>query len=123
MTEVIVETGIVQVTKGNEVVELKAGERISLETAGTTEQKEKSDDKLYNYYVSRTFVCDNTPLWKLVEKLNEAYGENIRIGREELRKLPLTVTFDDESLDVILGIISETLMIKITKEGNEIVLQ
>jgi hypothetical protein len=55
-------------------------------------------------------------------KLNEAY-ENIRIGREELRKLPSTVTFDDESLDVILGIISETLMIKITKEGNEIVLQ
>jgi transmembrane sensor len=123
LTEVIVETGIVQVMKGNEVIELKAGERISLETVDTTSQKEKSDDKLYNYYVSRTFVCDNTPLWKLVEKLNEAYGENIRIGREELRKLPLTVTFDDESLDVILGIISETLMIKITEEGNEIVLQ
>jgi transmembrane sensor len=123
VTEVIVETGIVQVTKGNEVFELKAGERISLEAVDTTVQKEKSDDKLYNYYISRTFVCDNTPLWKLVEKLNEAYGENIRIGREELRKLPLTVTFDDESLDVILGIISETLMIKVTKEGNEIVLQ
>lgn len=123
VTEVIVETGIVQVTKGNEVVELKAGERISLEAVDTTVQKEKSDDKLYNYYVSRTFVCDNTPLWKLVEKLNEAYGENIRIGREELRKLPLTVTFDDESLDVILNIISQTLMIQVAKGDNEIVLQ
>lgn len=125
LTEVIVETGIVQVTKGNEVVELKAGERISLETetVDTTAQKETSDDKLYNYYVSRTFVCDNTPLWKLVEKLNEAYGANIRIGREELRKLPLTVTFDDESLDVILTIISQTLLIKVSKGDNEIVLQ
>jgi transmembrane sensor len=122
-TEVIVETGIVQVTKGNEVIELKAGERISLETVDSTAQKEKSDDKLYNYYISRTFVCDNTPLWKLVEKLNEAYGANIRIGREELRKLPLNVTFADESLNVILNIISETLMIKIIKEENEIVLQ
>jgi len=78
---------------------------------------------LYNYYISRTFVCDNTPLWKLVEKLNEAYGANIRIGREELRKLPLNVTFADESLDVILTIIGQTLMIKITKGHNEIVLQ
>jgi transmembrane sensor len=123
LTEVIVETGIVQVTKGDEVIELKAGERISLETVDAAAQKEKSEDKLYNYYVSRTFVCDNTPLWKLVEKLNDAYGENIRIGREELRKMPLTVTFDDESLDVILSIISETLMIEVNKEGNEIVLQ
>ena len=123
LTEVIVETGIVQVTKGNEVFELKAGERISLESVDTTSQKETSDDKLYNYYVSRTFVCDNTPLWKLVEKLNEAYGVNIRIGREELRKLPLNVTFDDESLEVILNIISQTLMIKVAKAGNEIVLQ
>jgi len=123
LTEVIVETGIVQVTKGNEVIELKAGERVSLEAIDTTSKKEASDDKLYNYYVSRTFVCDNTPLWKLVEKLNEAYGANIRIGREELRKLPLSVTFADESLDVILNIISETLMIKVTKSDNEIVLQ
>ena len=122
LTEIIVETGIVQVTKGNEVIELRAGERVSLETVDTTLQKEVSDDKLYNYYVSRTFVCDNTPLWKLVEKLNEAYGVNIRIGREELRKMPLNVTFADESLDVILSIISETLMIKVSKEENEIVL-
>jgi len=123
LTEVIVETGIVQVTKGNEVIELKAGERISLEGVDTTSKKEASDDKLYNYYVSRTFICDNTPLWKLVEKLNEAYDANIRIGREELRKLPLNATFQDESLDVILDIVSQTLMIKVIKDDNEIVLQ
>ena len=123
LTEVIVETGTVQVTKGNEVIELKAGERVSVEAIDTTSKKEASDDKLYNYYVSRTFVCDNTPLWKLVEKLNEAYVVNIRIGREDLRKLPLSVTFADESLDVILKIISETLMLKVTKGENEIVLQ
>lgn len=123
LTEVIVETGIVQVIKGNEVIELKAGERISLKETVTTVRKEVSKDKLYNYYVSRSFVCDNTPLWKLVEKLNEAYNADIRIGREELRKLPLTVTFDDESLDTILNIISQTLMIKVIRSDSEIVLQ
>ncbi|MGZ8557013.1 MAG: FecR family protein [Chitinophagaceae bacterium] len=123
ITEVIVETGIVQVIRDNEVIELKAGERVSLADVDTTVRKEISDDKLYNYYVSRSFVCDNTPLWKLVEKLNEAYSSHIRIGREELRKIPLTVTFDDESLDTILNIISQTLMIKVIRSDNEIILQ
>lgn len=123
LTEVIVETGIVQVIKGDKTIELKAGERVSLQAVDTAAKKEQSDDKLYNYYVSRTFVCDNTPLWKLVEKLNEAYDSNIRIGREELRKLPLTVTFYDESLDVILDIISQTFIIKVTRKENEIILE
>ena len=122
-TEVIVETGIVQVAKGGKTIELKAGERISLEAADTAAKKEVSGDKLYNYYVSRTFVCDNTPLWKLVEKLNEAYNANIRIGRPAIRKLPLNVTFNDESLDVILDVIRQTFMVKVIRKGNEIVLE
>lgn len=123
ITEVIVETGIVQVTKDGKMIELKAGERTSLTQKDSVAAIEVSEDKLYNYYISKTFVCDNTPLWKLVEKLNEAYGVNINIEREELRKLPLTVTFDEESLDTILNIISQTLMIKISRNDNEIILR
>lgn len=123
VTEVIVETGMVQVTKDGQMIELQAGERTSLGQTDTAATKQVSDDKLYSYYVSKTFVCDNTPLWKLVEKLNEAYNANIRIDREELRKLPLTVTFDEESLDTILNIISQTLMIKVSRSDNEIILR
>ncbi len=121
-TEVIVETGIVQVTNNGVTVELKAGEKTSLVDAETLLQKQETEDRLYNYYVSKTFVCDNTPLWKLVEKLNEAYDANIRIEKESLRKLPLTVTFNQESLDTILDIISQTLMVKVSKKENEIIL-
>jgi ferric-dicitrate binding protein FerR (iron transport regulator) len=123
VTEVIVETGMVQVTKDGQMIELQAGERASLGQTDTVAAKQVSVDKLYNYYVSKTFVCDNTPLWKLVEKLNEAYNANIRIERDELRKLPLTVTFDEESLDTILNIISQTLMIKVSRNDNEIILR
>ena len=122
-TEIIVETGVVQVSKADTTVELKAGERILFEKADTAARVVASDDKLYNYYVSRVFECDNTPLWKLVDKLNEAYDVNIRIKRDELKKLPLNVTFNDESLDVILEIISQTLMIKVSRTENEIILE
>lgn len=121
-TEVIVETGIVQVTRDDQTIELEAGERTIFSSADSAAIKQVSGDKLYNYYVSKTFVCDNTPLWKLVEKLNEAYDVNIRIGKESLRKLPLTVTFDDESLDTILNIIAQTLLVKVSKKDGEIIL-
>ena len=122
-TEIIVETGVVQVSKADTTVELKAGQRILFEKADTAARVVASDDKLYNYYVSRVFECDNTPLWKLVEKLNEAYNVNIRIKRDELKKLPLNVTFNDESLDVILDVISQTLMIKVSRAENEIIIE
>jgi transmembrane sensor len=119
-TEVIVETGRVQVKKDSVVILLQAGERVIFGKADPAPEKKQSSDKLYNYYISRTFVCDNTPLWKLVEKLNTAYDVNIVITRKELRNLPLNVTFDEESLDMILKVISQTLMVKITREENRI---
>ena len=122
-TEIIVETGIVQVSKADTTVELTAGQRILFEAADTAARVVASDDKLYNYYVSRVFECDNTPIWKLVEKLNEAYDVHITIKRNELKRLPLTVTFNDESLDVILDVISQTLMIKVSRIENEIIIE
>lgn len=121
-TEVIVETGVVEVTRDDRTIILQAGERAILSGSGSTPTKQVTDDKLYNYYVSKTFVCDNTPLWKLVEKLNEAYDANIKIGKDSLRKLPLTVTFDDESLETILDIIAQTLLVKVSKADGEITL-
>lgn len=123
-TEVIVSSGIVQVMRGDKMIELRKGEQ-AIVTAENSQPLEKSNitDNLFNYYVSKTFVCDNTPLWKLVEKLNEAYNINISIPNKETRSLPLTVTFHEESLDTIFEVLSQTFMLKVTKNGNNIVLQ
>lgn len=122
-TEVVVETGSVQVTKNNRSVILKSKEKIIVEQQDTALHKETSTDKLYNYYRTREFVCDNTPLWKLVEVLNEAYQSNIVIENEELKNLPLTTTFNNESLDNILNIISETFKITVERNSNKIILK
>ncbi len=121
-TEIIVETGIVRVATSGQSVELRAGERIVFNAGGTI-AKEKVSDKLYNYYRSKEFVCDNTPLWKLVEVIKQAYQTDIVIGREELRNLPMNATFNNESLDQVLKVISLTFDIKVTKEENRIILE
>jgi len=122
-TEVIVETGIVRVTKAEKMIELKAAEKLLAKTADTALTKEKVTDHLYNYYRSKEFVCENTPLWRLVDVLNEAYNANIVIGSNELKNLPLDATFNDLSLDEVLKVISITFNIKVNREGDKIILQ
>lgn len=123
-TEVVVETGAVRVTKSGRTVELTAGEKLMLNATDSSAIKEAVSDKLYNYYRSKEFVCDNTPLWKLVQVLNEAYDARIIIGRKELNDLPLNTTFYNESLDQVLEVIHLTFNITVVrKEDGQIILQ
>ena len=123
ITEVVVETGIVQVIKSGRMIELHPGQRTVLGGVDSAMQAEPVKDRLYNYYRSREFVCDDTPLWKLVEVLNEAYETNIVIGRSELRNLSITTTFNNAPLDEVLVIVSETLGLKITRTADKIILE
>jgi ferric-dicitrate binding protein FerR (iron transport regulator) len=122
-TEVIVETGIVEVIRDKEEIDLHPNEKILVKKDDSTLTKEKEKGALYNYYRTKEFECDNTPLWQLVQALNQAYDVNIVIERKELRSLPLTTTFNNESLDHILDIIRQTFNISVTKTGNEIILK
>ena len=122
-TEVIVETGIVEVTRKNQRVELQPKEKLLVRSADSALEKQKETGTLYNYYRTKEFKCDNTPLWELVETLNQAYHANIIIGNEKIRNLPLTTTFNNESLDNILEVIRQTFKISVVRSGNSIILQ
>ena len=121
-TEVIVETGVVTVTKGGNTITLTAGEKLQIPADNNIGTKQPVNDKLYNYYRTKEFVCDDTPLWKLVQVLNEAYGTNISIGRKELNNSKLNTTFNNESLDKILEIIHLTFDIEVIKQNGQIIL-
>ncbi|PZR27647.1 MAG: iron dicitrate transport regulator FecR [Citrobacter freundii] len=121
-TEIVVETGLVQVKKAGGIVELSPGERLTSITGKPLMVKETVKDSLYNYYRSKRFECRGTPLWQLVEKLNDAFEANIIIENEELRNDQLTGTFNDTGLMDILKVVSNTLNIKVDQKGNEIVL-
>jgi ferric-dicitrate binding protein FerR (iron transport regulator) len=122
-TEVIVETGRVQVTRQGKQVLLVAGEKIKTGDAGKFLDKEIEPDQLYNYYRTRQFVCDNTPLWKLVEVLNAAYDTTIVIEKPALRSLLLTTTFNNESLDQVLEVISVTFNVNIVHAPDKILIR
>lgn len=122
-TEVIVETGIVEVSRNNTKVRLQKKEKVTVPQSGTGFIKENATDKLYNHFRTKEFVCDRTPLWKVVEVLGEAYNTTIVIERKALQNEPLTTTFNNESLDRILDIIAQTFEATIVRKDNKVIIK
>ena len=122
-TEVVVETGRVEVSLGDHRQEIGPGERALIAPGGTDVQKESSQDALYQYYRTRVFVCRSTPLRELVQVLSEAYDTPIRIDRAGAGDDLLTVNLSDESLARVLDIATQTLGLTWSKQGEEVVIK
>lgn len=122
-TEVIVETGAVEVSKNSNSVQLKQHEKAVVTNDQSAPSKQSNNDELYSYYRTQTFVCNNTPLWKLVEILNEAYGVNIVIADNNKRDLQINSTFTNSSLDSTLQVIGLTYEIEVERKGSQIILK
>lgn len=122
-TEVIVETGIVEVSKKKNSVTLNPNEKATVLQSSAVPVKEAVDDVLYNYYRTKELVCNNTPLWRLVDVLNDAYNVNIEIADARLKDMEITTTFKNQDLDGVLEVISRTLNVRVEKNGKNIVLR
>ena len=122
-TEVVVETGIVEVLKKEHSVKLNPDEKGVVLKDRDDPFKQKNTDALYNYYRTKEFTCNATPLWRLADVLSQAYGVDIIIADERLKDLPLTATFQNESLDSILAVIAETFALKIEHRNGQIFLR
>jgi transmembrane sensor len=122
-TEVIVETGLVEVTRKHEKVRLIPKQKVTALKSGPDLVKQNTEDDFYKYYRTKKLVCDGTPLWRLVETLNEVYDADIVIENETLRDLPINSTFDHEPLNNILDLISETLTLKVEHQEQHIILK
>lgn len=122
-TQVIVETGIVNVSEKKKSVNLNPGEKVFVTGKDGLQTKESIKGRLYNYYATHELVCDETPLHELVSSLNEVYDAHIVIGNKAIASLPITTVFKDQSLDQVLLVISETFKIKVERGKKGIVLK
>ena len=70
-------------------------------------------DQFYKYYVDREFIFENTSLERVVELLSKAYEQKIVIDVAADKKLLLTATFKQNSLNDILKVIADTFKSKV----------
>jgi transmembrane sensor len=116
--EIIVENGIVEVRRRNKTLQLHKSEMVTINATDNELQKVATKDQLYNYYLTNSFVADNTPLYRLVEMLNQAYNSSIIIESKETANAPITGTFPasssvEEILQVVLATTPEIHMSKV----------
>lgn len=112
-TVIDVATGKVMVNfKGKQLI-MHENEKIAIDPSTTKLVSSSNPGVLYNYYVTKKFIANNTRLEDLVNILNEAYNQHIVFGRPELKDMRITTVFAQEPIEVILNVISETFGIKV----------
>ena len=122
-TEVIVETGIVRVTRDGEELELRQGEKVLIAETTAALVKTQSTDRLYNYYRSQLFIAEGIPLRKLTSTLNEAYDASIQIPDEQLADEPIYTTLKaEDGLSENIKTICRTLDLKASMNKDHILL-
>ena len=121
---VVVESGEVKIlTDNSDSMNLVAGETVEYNMDTRELVKGVNEDKNLAAYKDKIFIFDNTELKVIVKLLNDIYGSNIVVDNKDAGSCRLTASFNNETLDSIVDIISETLHLQIEKNDTEILLK
>jgi ferric-dicitrate binding protein FerR (iron transport regulator) len=121
-TQVIVESGIVQVSSGSQTILLHKGEQVFIKNNAAPFERSIVKDSLYNYYRTKKIICNATPLPDVIATINEAYNAHIVLGDDAVKQLHLSTTFKDENLETVINIIRQTFDLRITQQGDSTIL-
>ncbi len=123
--EVVVESGEVQFyTEQAQGLKLVKGERaIYNKNTGVFVRTETSMNLNVNAYRTKQFNFNNSTLGDALVKINEVYGSNIVLQNQQLAQCRLTVQFDNESLELMVSVIAETLDLDVEIKGDQYILK
>lgn len=121
IVEVSVIEGEVQFySNQDEGISIKAGEKGLFDKSTKQFSKAEANPNVIAYKTLE-FTFEDIALTEAVDQLSQVYNRKI-VVTENIKTCRLTVSFTNESLETILGIISETLNLTVTDTGSEIIL-
>ncbi len=125
--EVYVESGEVQFyyrNNSNSGLHLQKGEKaIYRRSSGSFHKFVPDINENISSYTSKIFHFKAASLKDVLHQINAVYGSDIQLGNEMLGQCRLSVDFNQEDLEVIISIISETLDLQVERSGNTILLK
>lgn len=120
---VLVEEGKVLVSYNDLHQIVEAGQSISVDLdKNILKTPIKDDIGLTTFWKTRRLVFDQTPIEDVASIINETYNSTIEL-EGSLEDCFLTVTFEDESLENVLEIVSSTLNYEVEKNQGSIILK
>jgi transmembrane sensor len=103
-------------------ISLTAGEEAVYNFETKQFEKRGAADKNISAYKDRIFIFDNTELSTVVRLLNDIYHADIKLGNANLNPCRLTATFNNEKIEDVISVISETLQLKVEKTTSSVIL-
>jgi len=123
IVEVFVESGEVAFySESDPGVKLTKGERGIFVKASKTFRKFKPMENVILKDV-KVLIFQNAELSYVLEQLNATYQTDIRLNNENLAHCKITVSFDNEDIGAIIGVITETLGWKSIKTSHGYLLE
>jgi len=122
-TVVSVEEGRVRLSNGQDELILTGGQTGAYDHL-TKDLKllATEDTGEFRFWKTKRLVFREQRLADVVATLNRTYGQRIQLANEAIGQCLLTVSFDDESVESVLEIITITLDLQMTEVRNEIVI-
>jgi transmembrane sensor len=116
---VTVRTGKVEVTNNIQQKEiLLPGQAVVYNKKGQKLQRQAAPNPNEYAYYNKVFTFNNTSLAQVARSLSKGYHACIRVDGEQLSRLAITTSFENENLPDALQIIAETLQLEIKHENE-----
>jgi ferric-dicitrate binding protein FerR (iron transport regulator) len=129
--EVVVESGMVQVSKAvsnegetiddSEII-LNRGEKGMVFKSNKKLEKSVNRDLNYLAWKTQNLVFNETPLNEVTDYLERVYHIDIQLQEEELNELTLSATFNKKPVDFVLNVIQLTFDLELTNENDLFIL-
>ena len=123
--EVTVSSGQVALTKPGDVPEsviLKPGNKGVFNRSDHTLAISRDIDRNYLAWKTRSFVFEDQSLVEVVQILNKVYNSSIHVSSDSLKEARITTSFNDQTLDAILNVLSATLDFEVEDDNGKIIL-
>jgi transmembrane sensor len=69
-------------------------------------------------FADKNFRFRNASMIKVLERINEAYGSDLRLDAETMGRCRITVSFNNEELSTIINVIAETMGWTVSRQGE-----
>ncbi|MEQ9468258.1 MAG: FecR domain-containing protein [Ekhidna sp.] len=119
---VVVASGSVEVSHRGDKIRLEVGEKGILDKESGRLFKLVNNDPNFLSWKTGKFTFANTPLSEVINVLDNAFTEKITLKEPSPTGCPVTVSFENQSLDSILEILKATLGLSIQKTKTEILI-
>lgn len=120
--EVSVRDGKVLVYNSTDSVYLVAGQRALLSPVSKSFESGAAVDVNKWGYATGKLVFKETPLSVVIDEIEKAYPCLIRVKKEDIKKCLVTATFEGDSVDKIVDLVSEGLNLTAKRDGKVFIL-